>query len=965
MDNLLTGTALGRGLHMAHLNVRSLLGGQKSDLIRTQIANSELDIFTLSETWLTEAIPDTVIQIPGFTTARLDRSWRDPGMVNAKKGGGLICYSRNSTNCSDTRYQDLNISCRDLEMQWISVSMYKVRPIVVINVYRPPHGDYKKCCSMIMDAFMKAELKDYTDIFLMGDFNINLEDKTEPCSEELSFVTGALGLKQLINSPTRISVREGVISKTRIDLIFSNSDCVKRAEVLDLNLSDHLAVMVTRKKDKTRHEQVDFKGRSYKNYVKEDFQEALLGKDWDQFFYERDPNILWDIMERFVEEEIERMCPLKSFKARKAKEPWITNEALEYIRDKDKALKKARRTGKAEDWEVARRERNRIGRDLELLRADYLKNQQEIYKGDPKKFWRSIQSVIPSKKAKGGSIVLKDSNNGLEINADEVPGYINEFFTNIGPNLAKSHKEAWIYYGKVNQNSIGDPIVRQEEVLTLCKGINTMKSSGFDKISSRVCKDAFLVLVDKLVHLFNCSLELAIFPSKWKSAKIVPLFKGGDKEEVSNYRPVSLLPLPGKIMEKIVHNRITNFLEENKFLSNYQGGFRKGFSTTATIADLTDDLYLNVNKGLTTLASFIDLKKAFDTVNLDILSQKLDKAGIRGRMLSWCSNYLSNRSQCTVANGKTSVALSVKCGVPQGSVLGPLFFLVYVNDLEEALDDCKVKLYADDTVLYQDGVSCQQAEMQLQGSLNKFSKWCAGNALTINVKKTKLMAFGSRSRVKRCKNARVTLNGGKLQLVPSFKYLGVTVDPTLNFGNHIASVIKNVQHKILLLGKIKRYLRNEVALKIYKAMILPYIDYADVVYNRARAADLDKLQRLQNRCLKLCSGRDRLFDTDRVHKSTNTPFLVDRRKAHTLNFMYKRKDRRPELLNRREIRTRAHDAPLFETVVPRCEAFKRSVGYQGAVTWNNLDPNVRNTATLIQFKTLQKKLMLDPLALIV
>ena len=226
------------------------------------------------------------------------------------------------------------------------------------------------------------------------------------------------------------------------------------------------------------------------------------------------------------------------------------------------------------------------------------------------------------------------------------------------------------------------------------------------------------------------------------------------------------------------------------------------------------------------------------------------------------------------------------------------------------------------------------------------------------------MAFGSRSKIKKCANVGITLNGEKLKMVPSYKYLGIILDQTLNFNQHIATVIQSVQHKILLLGKIKKYLKNEVALKIYKAMVLPYFDYADVIYDKASTSELDKLQRLQNRCLKLCQGNDRYFGTDQVHKDTGVPFLKDRRKAHTLNFMYMRKEKKPDLLNRRKIRTRAHDAPLFDITIPRCEAFKRSVGYHGAASWNNLTPVIRRVEPYLAFKEAQKKEMLAGLAYI-
>ena len=959
-----TTKTLGKGFHIAHLNVRSLLGRYKADMLKHQIEHSKVDVFTVSESWLTPAIPDSQVALQDYSVTRVDRRWGDEGDAGAKKGGGVLSFIKEGIGFSDDKFRDLNVSSKDLEMQWILLTIPNVRPMVIINVYRPPQGDYKKCCSLLSNAFDKAALSDNTDIFLLGDFNIDMGDTNTVESKELNFTTRSLGLAQLVNEPTRISFRNGVAKNSKIDLIFSNSDYVRETATLDLNISDHLAVFLTRKKVQVKREKIDFQGRSYRNYDRQAFQDRLAGRDWTDFFTLRDPDELWESMETKIMEEIDRMCPIKSFKVASISEPWITNEAIEAIKDKDRILRKAKRSGREEDWEEARRVRNRVGRDLEILRADFLKQQQQIHQDDPKKFWSTVATIIPNNKKKHSAIWLKDRNTGRDVAHDEVPNFINTFFTGIGPKLAELHNEHWVYAGTTVHESMGDMTTNLEEVVKLCKDINPMKSSGIDKLSARVCKDAFLVLSDKLLHIFNHSLAANVFPSRWKYAKVVPLFKGGERNDVSNYRPVSLLPLPGKLLEKIVHSRITSFLNGQNFLSQDQGGFRKGFSTLATVADLTDDLFNQINQGMTTLAAFIDLRKAFDTVNLRILSSKLEQAGVRGNALRWCTNYLTNRKQKTTANGKTSPYLPVTCGVPQGSVLGPLFFLIYVNDIGSVLPDCEMKLYADDTVLYQSGENCEIARGKLQNSMDKFAKWCSSNALTINTKKTKLMAFGSRSKVKKCNGTSILLNGDKIKLVPSYKYLGVTLDQTLNYNAHISSTLKVIQHKIALLSKVRRYLNNEVAIQIYKSMILPYFDYADVVYVKANTTELDKLQRLQNKCLKICQGHDKLYGTNRAHIEARVPFLKERRRAHTLNFMYKRKADKPALLNNREIRTRAHDAPLFNVNVPRCEAFKRSVGYFGSVLWNELTPKIRNTNSYLEFKLKQKKEMILTLNLL-
>ena len=320
--------------------------------------------------------------------------------------------------------------------------------------------------------------------------------------------------------------------------------------------------------------------------------------------------------------------------------------------------------------------------------------------------------------------------------------------------------------------------------------------------------------------------------------------------------------------------------------------------------------------------------------------------------LDWCSNYLTNRVQHTLANGYLSDKLPVLCGVPQGSVLGPLFFILYINDVQAAVRGTNIQLYADDTVILESGHGADEIVRRLQPSLNKYSKWCHTNKLSLNASKTKLMVFGTRQRIKRCKDVLVSLEGARLQLVPSYKYLGFMLDSTLSFTCHVNNVTKMIAYKINLLSKIRRFINDNVALKIYKSMTLPYFDYGDVVYGAANAAGLDKLQRLQNRGLKICKGFDRRFNTTLVHTITKCPMLKNRREAHLNNFMYG-KLKCSDVRDNRKLNTRAHDAPHFTVKIPQIETYKRAVEYRGAVQWNELPVKTRSINNFAQFKAYQ------------
>ena len=319
-------------------------------------------------------------------------------------------------------------------------------------------------------------------------------------------------------------------------------------------------------------------------------------------------------MEDRIRQHISRTCPLKTFKVREVREPWLTKELLEEIKDKDRAMGTAKRTRKPEDFLEAKAVRNRVGRLVSSAKAEFLKEQQEELQGDPKKCWRLIKKIVPGNKVCSGKISLvHESEGGKQIEETEVAETINNFFTAIGPNLpnkiGKTYKGGWTFLGKEVEDRCPDFKATFQQVLRTCNDLNTSKSSGIKDVATRICKDASLVLIPQLLHIFNLSLESGTFPEKWKKATIIPLFKGGKSTEVGNYRPISLLPLLGKIIEKVVHANLSKFLKGQQILTSKQGGFRKGFSTASTIADLTDDLFIGINE-------------AFDTVDHEILIQK-------------------------------------------------------------------------------------------------------------------------------------------------------------------------------------------------------------------------------------------------------------------------------------------------------------------------------------------------------
>ena len=941
-----------KGLHLVHMNVRSLNDVRKIDILKHHIANSKAHIVGISETWLRHNLPNKLFDVQGYRLSRVDRSWKGNN-GETKRGGGVAVYYAESLPCSDSKYNHLNFSSKDIELQWLSVNLENLRPIVILNVYRPPQGDYKVFCREILNRVHLANLKDNAEIYLMGDMNIDVTDKTSSETKELILTTKILGLSQHISGRTRF----GLTKYSCIDLIFSNSEFIASSGSINLHVSDHVPVYVTRKKERRRSGKVKFRGRSYRNYDKESFQANLLEKNWGDFYSRVDPNQAWEIMKTIIEEEIETMCPFRTFSVRKFDDPWITNEVIEMIRDRDELFKTAKRLGRAEDWTRAKVARNETAGHLRNLKAQYLVDQQNVNSENPKRFWRNISAVWKGHNSKGRVISLESE--GREINERESAEYLNSFFTNVGPKLAGDFDPSkWEPIREGTGTKLEDCTLNFRDVQKLCREIKIAKSSGYSHLASRILKDSFMALTNQLVFLFRLSLEAASFPDDWKIATIIPLFKGGNSAEVGNYRPVSLLPLPGKLLEKLVHARISSYMEGNGLLTNHQGGFRKNKSTTSTIVSFTDAVLRAANDANFMLATFVDLKKAFDTVNHAVLMRKLQHLGLGGELLNWCKSYLSNRSQSTICNDVRSKSSIVKCGVPQGSVLGPLFFLAYINDMVDSIGDIDVRLFADDTVLFVQGKDLEYCKNKIQSGLDKFSKWCKVNALHVNTYKTKVMAFGTQNRLKKLGKFVLKLDDVQLQQVSSYKYLGVTLDPSLNFKQHLASVTRTVSHKLYILSRLRRYLSDRAALLIYKSMVLPYMDYSDVVYTKAAEADLDRLQRLQNRALKICLNSNRHESTEYIHRQTKVPLLDNRRKNHLLSYMYKQKDLGINLDIPR-INTRSADAPRFVLRQPNLSCYKRSVEYEGAKAWNRLPNSLKLTPNYLSFKNKINRKLLD------
>ena len=341
----------------------------------------------------------------------------------------------------------------------------------------------------------------------------------------------------------------------------------------------------------------------------------------------------------------------------------------------------------------------------------------------------------------------------------------------------------------------------------------------------------------------------------------------------------------------------------------------------SSITDFTSDIYNAINNKEITVSAFIDLKKTFDTVNHKILLEKLNYLGIKGKCLNWILDYLSNRTQATICNNFLPKSEYVKCGVPQGSILGPLFFLVYINDVQGVLGDIKYRLYADDTVIYCSGKNHLLLQEKLHLFLNKFSKWCKENALTINTSKTKIMTFGSRSNIQKANDLKIFIDGEQLKAVPTYKYLGVNLDQTFNFKYHLGILVNAISFKLYLFNKIRKFINEKSAIIIYKSMVLPYFDYCDVTYMFSKACELGKLNRLHKRGMRISLTNGNNLDENELFNLCKLSNLDTRRHVHLRHYMFNSKNKC--IKEHHKVNTRLHDGPVFDIPKPNNDIMEK------------------------------------------
>ena len=676
------------------------------------------------------------------------------------------------------------------------------------------------------------------------------------------------------------------------------------------------------------------------NSIESDLNQAFVGND---VYHDNDPNEIWKVWKSIFLSIADKHAPLRQRKVRSNYNPWITAEIKNLGHRRDFLKKKAVTHNSICYFNQYKKCRNNLNKTIKKTKSNYYKTKLNSCK-DHKENWKLINELLNNvSKTTIINELIVDEN---KIIGDEnIANEFNKFFSCIGTNLAENINPCDVdplSFIKPTQHNFTFQIISHDKIREIIMQMNTTKSSGYDKISVKLLQAAGNSIVGPLTHIFNQSLRTGIFPDEWKIAKITPIHKADEKNLCGNYRPVSVISVVSKVFEKVVYEQLMQYLEQHKIISKVQSGFRANHSTKTSLLHLTNEWLRNMDAGLINGVLFLDLKKAFDTINHTILLSKLECYGIRGLSLQWFESYLNNRKQICKVNNSLSTFQNVSCGIPQGSNLGPLLFLIYINDLPNSLEITEPAMFTDDTSLTATGETPAEIQNKLRREIQNVSSWLSANYLTLNEEKTEYMLIGSTKRLKQIKNDPIIkIKDHVIRRVYNKKVLGLEIDDKLKWTKHVEKQSKKISCSIAMLRKIKPYVPQTTLQTMYKSFVLPYFNYCSTVWFDGNKTHAEKMLKLQKSAARIItdSGFDkRPSEIFQMLKWTKIQSILKKRE---LIITFKSlKGMAPEYMTEmfsipeNQTYQLRHNHQKLYLPKPKTNFLKRSFPYRGAVLWN-------------------------------
>jgi len=812
-------------------NVRSLRANFNQVKEAIQSCKTLPIAFAMQEIWLPH---ETQLHIEKYH--KLIKYERD--MKNPNAGGGVGVFLR-----QDIEYKEIDLTFIPHDFETQALNLINTQ-YILINTYKAPRVKTETYIRHFSDL-IRATRSNFPNktIIIGGDFNIDLL-KTNKDTELFYKFCEEEQLHPTIEMPTRPSINQD----TLIDNILISKSNEHETGVLSLMISDHYATYISLPfKNRTS----PIKSKQIKIDV-EKLNNLIKSYNWSRVY--NGLNSFIDVLTHMTEESKIEFTPNKKWNKL---ERWMTKGILVSRRTKLKLLKQLMTDRSKPDWKKAISEhkyRAYVKIYNQVIKAAKLKYAEATLRKttNPKKIWDIINNYTNRKQSNNQSIAeIFDEETDTRIkDSTHMADAFNMHFSTIGPKLeskinkSKANDVETSTFSKTRQTSLKFQIkqVKPGDILKIIMKMKPKGSSGYDLLSNKILKNIANNILIPLTFFINEKIRTRKFPDPWKLAKVIPLFKGGDRTNLNQYRPISLLPAISKVYEKVIDKQLKQFLDERNILINTQFGFRKNHETSHAVMHLIREITTANTKNMVSTAVFIDVKKAFDCCNHQIILKKLDHYGIDKTIFS---NYLQNREQFVTCNGLKSGNRKITCGVPQGSILGPTLFTIYINDLPRCTR-LKTILFADDTTFIHSAKDIDTLTYETNIELKAIQNWFTQNALTVHPAKSNYLIFNNK---RISTKPRLILNDteinqcGELLKQKSITYVGIEIDDQLSWKYHKQKVLNKLRSNHYLISSNKQQLPTKMLITLYNAIIRPHIEYGLILWGHTNTKKIEIMQR--------------------------------------------------------------------------------------------------------------------------
>ncbi|KAK3106293.1 hypothetical protein FSP39_017122 [Pinctada imbricata] len=919
------------GFSVFHLNIRSI----RNKLNDVENLLDEFDIACFTETHLDTAISLEDIEIPGFEPPfRKDRT---------NHGGGILIYYRSGLTVKRRVELENDID----ESIWIEL-LTKNKSLLICCLYRPPNSrnDFWDRLEQSVGSASDSSQA----LLLCGDWNVDFHERLPSRIKDL---LSLYDLSNVINESTRLT---DTTAKCIDPIILSDTTISQESGTIDARLSDHMATYVTLNFETPVRKTFLRKVWLYKECRFENMRDEISTTDWSFLNDGNDIDNTVSLFSDKLKTIMNKHIPRKEVTIRPLDKAWFNSEIRREIRHRDRLRKIYRRTGKTSDRVKYKNQRNKVNNMKKRLKEKYFESMNDSLRDykqtDSKTYWKLIGSLIKGGN-KNNEIPTLDYNGQSAFSDESKCNMFNDYFCSVS-DLDDSNIDLPPFENRT-ASEISDVDISIDEIIDQIKILDPKKAVGPDEFSHPLLKNVCNEIATPLSIIFNKSLQLGKFPSQWKHAYVLPIFKKGEKSSPSNYRPISLLSCIGKLFERVMFKHFYNYLQNYDLLYRLQAGFRPGQSTVTQLIEIYHQICVAIDNREFSCFTFCDISKAFDRVWIKGLVYKLGKYGFKGRVLSWISDYLSSRTQQVKFQESASSTGHLRAGVPQGSVLGPLFFLIYINDLPDGLLGL-TRLFADDTSNSHTSSNLQKIKDDNDHDLLKIKKWATDWLVDFNPKKTEIMIFGNSSIDYNSLN--FSFDGEMIHPSLTHRHLGIIFSADAKWTKHVDSIIARVSKQISVLRKLKYTIKKNFLSNIYLTFIRPSFEYASEVWDNLSNFDEERLEKFQLEAGRIVTGLPSYCSRAAIYFETGWETLKERRHNRKLNLMYKvQHNLAPDYLsnlipsqvgssNSYNLRNSENiNLPFCRTSLLQSSFIPSSIN-----AWNDLPLSVRSSTSLSQFK---------------